>query len=94
MGGRSHTKYDRQVFPTEVEVVRRHHPLIGQRFPVIRAGKAFLVFHLGDGSHLKIPTCWTSAGYDPSDDPLLQDAVFTTASISALLDLIQNLSRR
>jgi hypothetical protein len=80
--------------PTEAEVVRRHHPLVGQRFQVIRAGKAFLVLLLADGSHLKMPSCWTSISYDPSDDSLRQESVFTSASISALLELIQILSRR
>ena len=94
MGGPVQTKYRRQVFPAQIEVVRRHHPLSGTIFPVVRGARTYLVIQLADTSHLKLPRKWTSLDYDPSDDPLLQDAVFTSASVSSLLDLIQILSRR
>ena len=93
-GGQSHTKYHREDLPAEVEVARRHHPLAGRKFQVLRAGRTFFVLHVDDGSHFKIPKSWTSLGHESATDPLLQGAVFTTASISALLELIQLLSRR
>ena len=93
-GGQSHTKYHREDLPAEVEVVRRHHPLAGRTFQVLRAGRTFLVLQVDDGSHFKIPKGWTSLAYESANDPLLQDSVFTTASISALLELIQLLSTR
>jgi len=93
MGVPVHPKYQRQVFPGTIELIRRHHPLAGQSFPVVRVARAFLVIQLVDRSHLKIPRKWTSLDYDPSDDPLLQDAVFTPPSILSLLDLMQILSR-
>ena len=88
------TKYQRQVCPAQIEVVRRHHPLAGQSFPVIRITRTFVVIQLVDRSHLKLPRKWTSIDYDPSDDPLLHDAVFTLPSVSLLLNLMQILSRR
>ena len=94
MGGPVQTKYKRQVFLAQIEVVRRHHPLVGRIFPVVRVARTLLVIQLADTSHLKLPRKWTSIDYDPSDDPLLQDAVFTSTSILSLLELIHILSRR
>ena len=94
MGGPVHTKYNNQLLPIEVEVVRCHHPLLGQKLPVVRACRTFFVVRLADESHMKILKIWTNIDSNLAVDPLRQDTIFTKTSILELLDLVQILCRR
>ena len=42
-------------------MTRRHHPLEGQTFEVLKVGKKDLLVQLRDGSTIKLPRSWTDA---------------------------------
>ena len=93
-GGTVQTKYNHQHLENDVEVTRRHHPLAGQRFQVLRTAANFVVLQLADGSRVKMPKNWTNINDNSAVDDLCRGTIFTTTSILELLDLVQILSRR
>ncbi|MEW6744960.1 MAG: DUF5372 family protein [Planctomycetota bacterium] len=84
-GGASHTKYYRIPIPARVTIVRRHHPLQGQSFEVLRVGKTHLVVQSADGMSLKLPCEWTDVDGLP---PPPSDSFLTKLSVGSIRELL------
>jgi hypothetical protein len=94
-GGPSHTRYD-HLFPStpsEVRITRRHHPLEGQAFAVVRGGPRELVIRAVDGVVMRLPRAWTDAD-GVTHGGASPDAVFTVEAIRALVELVEALRGR
>lgn len=94
-GGPSHTRYD-HLFPStpsEVRITRRHHPLEGQAFAVVRGGPREFVIRAVDGVVMRLPRAWTDAD-GVTHSGASPDAVFTVEAIRALVELIEALRGR
>jgi len=94
-GRLSHTRYDHRFpsTPPEIRITRRHHPLQGQTFTVVRDGPRELVIRAVDGVVMRVPRAWTDAdGVTVTDAG--PDAVFTVDAIRALVDLVAALRGR
>ena len=94
-GGPSHTRYDHLLpsTPSEVRITRRHHPLQGQTFAVVRGGPRELVIRAVDGVVMRLPRAWTDADGLTSGGAGA-DAVFTVEAIRALVELVEALRGR
>jgi hypothetical protein len=77
-------------------VLRRHHPLYGREFEVLRGDKAILTIRLPDGSTMKIPRAWTDA--DGVTEAVRSSAsiesIFTVEAVRQLIDLAAALRNR
>jgi hypothetical protein len=95
MGGPSHTRYDHRSpsTPPDIRITRRHHPLLGQTFPVVRDGPRELVIRAGDGVVMRVPRAWTDVDGVTATD-VGSDAVFTVEALRALVELIAALRGR
>ena len=92
MGRLSQTKYYLSDCPSTITVIRRHHPLAGQRLEVLSAGKACVVARLADGSSLKLPRRWTDADGAACTE-LAGQAQIGVAGLRELLTLVTALRR-
>jgi Family of unknown function (DUF5372) len=94
-GSPLHTRYD-HLFPSTpsvVRITRRHHPLEGQTFAVVRDGPRELVIRAVGDVVMRVPRAWTDAdGVTPADAG--PDAVFTVEAIRALVELVEALRGR
>ncbi len=94
-GRPAHNRYDHCLTPTppHVTITRRHHPLQGQTFAVVRGGPRELVIRAVDGVVMRLSRAWTDAdgGTQVDAGP---DAVFTVEAIRALVELVEALRGR
>ena len=74
-------------------MTRRHHPLEGQTFEVLKGGKKDLLVQLRDGSTIKLPRSWTDADGATALESS-PAAVFTLASVRELAALLDALRQR
>ena len=74
-------------------MTRRHHPLEGQVFEILKGGQKDLLVQLGDGSAIRLPRSWTDADGAPVPQPLPATLV-TVSSVRALITLLEALRRR
>ena len=95
MGTSSHNRYYHCVTPTpsEVTIIRPHHPLRGQRFEVLHTGTRQLVVRALDGVAMRLPREWTDADGAPAAE-VGTGAVFSVQAIRALLETVEALRRR
>ena len=90
----SQTKYILKNSATHVRVTRRHHPLQGQTYEVLKYGKVYVLVRLPNGSTMKLPRHWTDVdGLAPYEE-MSGDAFFTVESLRELLKLEEALRRR
>jgi Family of unknown function (DUF5372) len=91
-GRSSHTRYDHFFPPTppHVTITRRHHPLQGHTFEVVRGGPRELVIRTVDGVVMRVPRAWTDADGETST-AAGPDAVFTVEAIRVLVALVEAL---
>jgi hypothetical protein len=79
--------------PTELRLIRRHHPLFGQTLELVRGGRHKLVVRTTTGRTMQIPRSWTDAdgasGQSESDQ-----SVFTVEAIRDLTELLSALRKR
>ena len=94
MGRPSHTRYDHFLTPTPsaVTITRRHHPLEGQTFAVVRGGPREVVIRAVDGVVMRLPRGWTDV--DGVTHGAAAAAVFTVEAIRALVALVEALRER
>ena len=94
-GRPSHNRYDHYLTPTppEITITRRHHPLQGQTFKVVRGGPRELVIQAVDGVVMRLPRGWTDAD-GVTQGAADADAVFTVEAIRALVELVEALRGR
>ena len=72
---------------------RRHHPLRGRDFEVLKDGREWLCLRLPDGTPMRILRRWTDAdGALVSDDAA--EAIFTVESLRQLGMLLDAFLRR
>ena len=88
MGRLSQTKYPLSSVPSEVTVIRCHHPLCGQPLEVLSAGKACVVVRLTDGSSMKLPRHWTDADGAKQCEECGGNSKFSLSGLRALLKLV------
>jgi len=74
-----------------VTLTRRHHPLEGQRFEVMRDGPTHLLVRLPDGT-MRVPRSWTDADGEPA--PHGPDTIFSIDALKEMLELLEALRRR
>ena len=91
-GARGHTKYPLRSTPARVTLTRRHHPLEGREFEVLRGGDKDLVIRGQDGLPMKVPRAWTSA--DGASVQAVAERVFSQESLERLLELVEAFKRR
>ncbi|MBK7583354.1 MAG: hypothetical protein IPI67_30050 [Myxococcales bacterium] len=72
-------------------LTRRHHPLEGQRFEVMRGGPKHIVVRLPDGT-MRVPRSWTDA--DGESAPHGPDTIFSIDALKEMLELLEMLRRR
>ena len=76
-------------------VTRRHHPLEGQQFEVLLAGREHLAIRLKDGSSMRIPRAWTDAdGAQARTDPQRTPSALTGVALRELVELLDALRGR
>jgi hypothetical protein len=92
MGKPSHNQYNTRSTPTEVRVIRRHHPLEGQLLHVVSSGPAQIVVRLANDTPMRMPRAWTDADGSPSGP--CAERVFSVDSMLELLELVAVLGRR
>jgi len=89
-GRLSQTKYYLSDFPTNITVIRRHHPLEGQTLELLSVGKAAVVVRLSDGSSMKIARGWTDADGGPCT-ALTGHSQLCLGGLRELLNLVKSL---
>ena len=94
MGGQGHTQHIFARTPDRVKVTRRHHPLRGLDFEVLKDGRRCLCIRLRDGTPMRIPRRWTDADDRPPALGDAAEAVFTVESLRHLEMLADALLRR
>ena len=94
MGRSAHTAYHyRRSALDQVTITRRHHPLEGQAFEILKDGQKDLLVQLRDGSAIRLPRAWTDADGAPFPQPLPATLV-TVSSVRELITLLDALRRR
>jgi hypothetical protein len=74
-------------------ITRRHHPVRGQTFEVLRGGRRTLVVRGPEGRVMRLPRSWTDAdGVVPEHDS--EGSVFDVEALRELTELIDALIRR
>ena len=89
----SQTKYYLSDLSPQLTIIRRHHPLEGQKVDVLRVDKTWVVVRLPDGSSAKVPRRWTNADGDSCPD-LVGHAQLCLAGLRELLSLCKALRAR
>jgi hypothetical protein len=85
----------RRYTPERVTIIRAHHPLLGQEFPVVREGREVLLLELADRSRIRLPRNWTDADGPPETSPGSGPAVVCTVdSLRAVARLVEALAAR
>ena len=85
----SQTKHHFQDSEKRVAVIiRRHHPLQGQKFEVLMEGKNYLAIRLRDGSSMRIPRDWTDVDGKAIEREPAFSATLTSEAIRELIDLV------
>ncbi len=93
MGLLSPTKYYLSNLPSETSIIRRHHPLNGQKLALLSGGKTRVVVRLSDGSSLKILRRWTDID-GPDCAELTGDSELSLQGLKELLSLFLSLRER
>jgi hypothetical protein len=83
------TKYNFRNTPERIEITRRHHPLQGQQFEVLKDGKKRILIRTGDGMSMYIPREWTDADGAKPEEHHKHDGYFTVESLRRLLELVE-----
>jgi Family of unknown function (DUF5372) len=86
------TQYNSCSKLAEVRIVRRHHPLEGQRVEIVMAGPEKVVARVGDGTTMRMPRAWTDI--DGAQSSGVVDRVFSLDAMLALIELVDVLGRR
>ncbi len=94
MGRLSRTKYILRNTPERIEITRRHHPLRGQQFDVLKGGPERITIRMSDGASMYISRDWTDADGAQPDDTHQHDGYFTVESLRRLLSLLEMFSAR
>ena len=96
MGRQQHNRYNYHFTtptPTRVTITRRHHPVRGQAFEVLRGGRRTLVVRGTEGMVMRLPRSWTDAdGAIPDHDG--EGSVFDVEALRELTELVDALIRR
>ena len=88
-GGRpSQTTHNFENTPERITITRRHHPLQGQGFSVLKGGRKVLTIRLSDGTSTRVPRDWTDADGVQAQQRASRDGHFTVDSLRALLALV------
>ena len=74
-------------------MVRRHHPLQGQRFEVLIEGKKHLAIRLQDGSSMRILRDWTDVDGKSIEGEPAFSATLTSEAIRELIELVDAVRR-
>jgi len=77
-----------------ITIVRRHHPLFGQRLEIWQASRRTLIVTLPDSSRTKLPRAWTDIDGTPPASELGSDGRFTVGGLREVLDLVKRLRAR
>jgi hypothetical protein len=80
--------------PDEVTITRRHHPLKGKKFVVLKEGRETIIIQHSDGTSMRIPRQWTDADGESADDFAPRTSVFTVDSLRKLCELVELLLHR
>ncbi len=94
MGGLSRTKYILRNTPSQVSVIRRHHPLCGQQFEVLQGGRNQITIRLNDGTSMRIPRRWTDADGSSAAGDDRAESTLTVDSMRRLFELVDAFCRR
>ena len=74
-------------------MTRRHHPLRGCEFEVVKDGRECLSIRMPDGTPMRIPRRWTNADGPPASADAAE-AVFTVESLRQLEMLLDGILER
>lgn len=92
-GSLSQTKYYLSNFSSTTTIIRRHHPLNGQKLELLSVGKSMVVVRLGDGSSMKILRRWTDVDGVACTE-LAGDSLLSLRGLHELLGLFTALRER
>ncbi|MCP3878500.1 MAG: hypothetical protein GY701_08945 [Sulfitobacter sp.] len=93
MGRLSQTKYYLSNFSSKTTIIRRHHPLNGQKLVLLSVGKTTVVVRLRDGSSMKILRRWTDVDGVACTE-LVGNSVLSLGGLRELLSLFMALRER
>jgi hypothetical protein len=91
------TTYSKLTFD-EVKIIRPHHPLYGQIFPVLETSgykdKRYYILELPEHSPLRIPVEWTCHKDLPMPQATPEQPVCTVKSLQAVLSILTSLKNK
>jgi len=87
-----YNKYNSSSARSQVRLVKRHHPLEGQDFDVIRVRGKQVDVRLADGSSMRVPRQWTNVDGPPPSPHA--ERVFTLEALLEVIELVSALRRR